>query len=264
MLKNILTLAPAVIMAWTATASAHEFWIEPLDYTPANGQLLQAEVRSGEFFSGDVFPYMPQRIVAVEVVEGDTRIPYRGRAGDFPALTHRADNGIIIVGYQSTPSTLTHSDFAEFQHFIAEDGLQWVEQAHHERELPTTSFEENFTRYAKTLVSVGGESGRDQHIGLPYELVVLSPLYASDTGTIELQLLAGGKPAQDTQVTIFSKKTGAPASDNPLKPRTDQYGQVSIPATAGTEYLASAVVMTEGEQVAWHSHWTSVTFEVPN
>ena len=258
MLKKILTLA----LVGVAPVSAHEFWIEPLDYTLDSGQVLEAEVRSGEFFEGDVFPFMPQRIVAAEVVNDTSRVSLQGRAGDFPALTHRVNDGLSIVSYQSTPSTHTHSNFAEFQHFLQEDGLQWVEQVHRERKLPVENFSENFTRYAKALVTAGKVSGQDQAVGLPYELIVMSPMGDNQAVTVELQLLARGEPAQNTQVTVFRKKSGSLASDEPLKLRTNRYGQVSIPVTGGHEYLASAVIMTAGKEVPWHSHWTSVTFEV--
>lgn len=259
MLKKILTLA----LVWGTPVSAHEFWIEPLNYTLDAGQVLKAEVRSGEFFEGEVFPFMPQRIVAAELVNGTSRASFRGRAGDLPALTHRVNDGLSIISYQSTPATHTHNDFAEFQQFLREDGLQWVEHAHHERRLPTRDFNENFTRYAKTLVSAGRVTAQDQAVGLPYELIVMSPIDSHRAATIDLQLLAHGKAVQDTQITIFQKKSGLSSSDQPLKLRTNRDGQVSIPVINGNAYLASAVIMTEGQQAPWHSHWTSVTFEVP-
>ena len=49
----------AALLAHVAPASAHEFWIEPIDYTVDKNQPMLAEVRSGEHFLGDVFPFMP-------------------------------------------------------------------------------------------------------------------------------------------------------------------------------------------------------------
>ena len=79
---------------------------------------------------------------------------------------------------------------------------------------------------------------------------------------MELQLLAQGSPAVDVQVTVFRKNLGEAAGDEPMKIRTDQDGRVTFAVSEGVEYLASAVLMREGVNVPWHSHWTSVTFAV--
>lgn len=260
MLKQALLLT---LMAGSA-ASAHEFWIEPLDYTINSQQSLRAEVRSGEFFSGEVFPYMPERIIKTELINQDDRRLISGLPGTMPALQEKVSQGIQIVTYQSTPSVLTHRDYSSFQQFLSEDGLQWVDSAHRERRLPPTGFQEKFTRYAKTLISVDGVPGNDQAIGLPYEIVVMSPLYTPDEPQdIDIQLLAEGQPVNDVQITVFKKPVGSSRAGSPIKLRTDHQGQISFTAAKGTEYLASAVIMTEEQKIPWHSHWTSVTFSTP-
>jgi uncharacterized GH25 family protein len=257
MLKRLIV---ASLLSCTEV-NAHEFWVEPLDYTIASTQSIKAEVRSGEYFEGEYFPYMPERIVRAELVGEGSRRPFSGQRGDIPALEHEANSGLQIIGYQSTSSVHTHQDFAEFRRFLDEDGLHWVEAAHKQRKLPAGGFRERFTRYAKSLISVDEAAGHDRAIGLPYELLVLSPLYGvANTRSIELQLWVKGQPTSGTQVTVFQKYEGVQQDRNPRKLVTDDEGKVSFPVGDGGEFLVSAVVMELGSDVPWHSHWTSITF----
>ncbi len=254
-----LLLCAALLIA--RSASAHEFWIEPADYTPNNNQRLIAEVRSGESFEGEAYPFMPERIVRAEIVNVTSRSQLTGRSGDRPAIQYNADEGIQILSYQSTASIHVHQQFSKFREFLEADGLQWVEAVHFERNLPQSGFSEKFTRYAKSLVSVGGVSGYDRQVGQPYEMVVLSRLYGEeDNHDFTIQLLSAGQPVNNAQVTVFQKAPTESMDNTPLKLRTNEFGKVSVPRGKGGAYLVSAVIMERGERVPWHSHWTSVTF----
>jgi len=116
--------------------------------------------------------------------------------------------------------------------------------------------------------------------------LVLNQLYTDDgQNGFTLQLLEHGQPVADAQISIFRKTHGAKSDPEPLRLRTDQQGIVVLAALARhalfpakfpalfstlaqalspvprTEYLASAVIMKEGDaEVAWHSHWASTTF----
>ena len=246
---------------FTCSASAHEFWIEPVAYTVPDNERLIAEVRSGESFEGDAYPFMPERIVKAEIVNENSRRQLTGQRGDWPAIQYNAEDGLQILSYQSTASIHVHQQFSDFKDFLEADGLQWVEAAHFERNLPRSGFSENFTRYAKSLVSVGGAAGYDRQVGQPYEMVVLSRLYdEEDSHDFTIQLLSAGQPVNNAQVTVFQKTPTESMDNTPLKLRTNEFGKVSVPRGEGGAYLVSAVIMERGDRVPWHSHWTSVTF----
>lgn len=257
-----LALLPAI------PALAHEFWIDPLDYTVAAEDPIQARLRVGQGFEGVSMSYMTRNFTRFDIVFGDTITPVDGRLGDNPALDVDAHGtGLAIVLHETTPRDLTYDEWDRFLRFAEHKDFPDIEARHLARGLPMTGFTESYTRHVKSLIAVGDGAGQDREFGLRTEFVALANPYTDDVSDgLPVLVLLEGEPRPDAQVELFDR-----APDGTVTVtlhRTDAEGHALLPVEPGHEYLADAVTLmplepaAEGDPV-WHTLWAALTFAVP-
>ena len=248
---------------------AHELWIEPQDYVIAADELIVADIKIGQKFSGIRFPYLTRNFTRFDLTFGNKSVPVTGRMGDFPALKMSPPReGLIIIIHETTPDTITYDDPEKFVAFVKHKDFSDVLEAHKTRGLPKQHFTETYRRFAKSLVAIGNGAGADRVYGLETEIVALAnPYVESVVGGMPFEILYQGNPRPDAQVEVFAKAVDGTVDVSLY--RTDQAGQVIIPMSLETEYLIDAVVMRpvsgsgkDGAPV-WESLWASLTFETP-
>ena len=260
--------AALVFALSVAPAKAHEFWIEPLDFTVAAGETIEAHNRIGQMLKGDVDPYISSTFVSFTLTDGEETRDVEGNLGDRPALKMQPSReGLHIAAYQSTASTVRYRGLGKFKKFLSQEGMDWVLGAHKSRGLPEEKFREAYTRFAKSLVAVGSGEGRDKTLGLRIELIALDNPYRSE-GPLRVQLLFEGAPRSDIQIAIFRRDTEGEITREVT--RTDAKGQATIPRNDAATTLLSAVHMVEPDAtletrkgVVWHSLWASLTYGAP-
>lgn len=252
--------------------SGHEFWIEPHDFTVAPDAEIRADIRIGQDFKGDAFPYIPSRFTAFKRHDREGESDVEGTTGDLPALTlePRAE-GLSIFTYVSVAERIRFQDWQKFADYLDYEGLDSIPARHDTRGLPRDDVRELYTRCAKTLVAVGDASGgntsddRDRATGMRFELVAgQNPQSLSAGDGISFTLLWQGKPLKDTQVALFQRgEDGGDATR--VATRTDANGVARFTLPARGPYLASAVHMIEApadRNADWESYWASLTFGV--
>ena len=250
--------------------SAHELWIEPLEWQVSADGTVQAEIVNGEGFEGVKLPYLSQRIARFEIVAGDTRAEVEGRMGDRPALNRPAlAEGLNILVYEAVPMTLNYESFDKFQRFVDHKALGDVLPRHMARGLPLMNFEEVYSRHAKSLIAAGTGEGADREIGLETEIVALANPYTDDLSAgLPVLLLYQGAPRAGEQVEIFEKAPGGEVAITTVL--TDGEGVAVIPVRPGHAYQLDAVVlrepsaaMAEASGAVWETLWANLTFAVP-
>lgn len=264
-------------LAVTLTASlfaaplfAHELWIEPLDYQVAAGGQLQAQIVNGEAFGGTTLPYLPQRFRHFIVYNGQRGVQVPGRAGDVPALNLSTQgDGLYVVAYESTVSTLSYESWEKFQKFVDHKDFGDVRTTHDARGLPESDFTEAYTRFSKSLIGVGSSEGADSRIGLTTEIVALTNPYTDDLSNgMRVQLFYGQSPRANEQIEVFAKSADDQVETTYV--RTDANGIATIPVSSGVSYQLDAVVLREPSEAlasstnaAWETLWANITFAVP-
>lgn len=246
---------------------AHESWLEPQQYQVESGGDLKADLKNGEKFIGSTLGYFKNNIVRFDMIMGETSVPVEGRLGNIPALatTAPAVDGLMVLVYQSTPSSLKYSEWDKFLAFAAHKDFKTAEADHTAAGWPRQGFREIYTRYIKSLVGVGNGEGADVVTGMETEFVALTnPYSAAFDGTMQVQVLYQAQPRADAQVEIFHRD---PAGDVTVTTtRTDDQGVASIPVTPGSEYLLDAVVLRPyagDKDAVWETLWAALTFKVP-
>ncbi|MEM9320222.1 MAG: DUF4198 domain-containing protein [Pseudomonadota bacterium] len=260
-----LTLAA---FALAGKATAHEFWIDALNYQVAAGEVIAGDLRVGTEFSGAPYSFIPRNFTRFEVwIDGAPRLVER-RLGDLPALVMEdLPDGLAIVAHETTDTTLTYTEWERFVAFSEHKDFGDIAALQDGRDLPRQDFVERYSRHAKSLIAVGGGAGSDAELGLATEIVALANPYTDDlAGGFPVQVFYQGEIRADVQVELFDR---APDGSVTITlHRTDDDGVAVLPVTAGHEYLADHVVLQaiepeeEGDPV-WHTYWASLTFAVP-
>lgn len=270
---NRLTLWLAVPAFWTAFgASAHEVWIEPLNWQAAPSGAVQAHIRNGEYFDGFDLTWNDRQTVRAEAWVQDDMSAIEGRLGDRPALaTQAAQEGLLALLYQSGYRTIVYDDFEKFTAFVTEKGhAPSVLEQHAARKLPETPVTEAYARFAKSLLAVGNGAGSDSLRGMELELVALTnPYVTGDTAAMAVRLFYRGAPLAGNKVTVFERAEDMSVTEIFLT--TDADGRASFDVRPGMTYLVDSVVIREPSRAllaetpgaVWESLWASLTFRLP-
>lgn len=244
-------------------AEAHEFWIDPVTFTPKVGASVPIVFRIGQDFAGDTYPFVRALSRRFTIVDGAGERALRALDGDDPATEIRFPRpGVAIVVHQRVAELITFDTFAAFEESAVYEGVERAVAEHRAANKPMTKIRELFTRCAKSLVNVGGgQAGGDRAIGLPLELVAEQNPYASTTAaSLTVRLLHDGKPLAGALVKTWRQMEGA----KPRLARSDAEGRVTVDVASKGEYLISAVHMiapAAGEDADWSSLWATLTFK---
>lgn len=261
---GVLALSPVLVLCFTP-AEAHEFWIDPVTFTPAVSASVPIVFRIGSNFRGDTYPYVRKLDRGFRVVSARGEQPVKAIDGDDPATDIKLrDRGLTIIWHRRAPETVDFATMAAFEETLVDEGLEAIGSAHRAANRPLVKIKESFARCAKALLQVGGgELGADRPVGLPLEIVAeTNPYVLQAGGKLSIRLLLEGAPLSDALVKVFHQLHG----EHPLRIRTDKDGRVTFDATQAGEYLISAVHMRTAlpsEGVDYASQWATLTFKRP-
>jgi uncharacterized GH25 family protein len=250
------------------SAHAHELWLDSRQFQPPEDENVEIELRNGQNFKGINLSYFNNRIKQFFWVQNDVRHDVKSRPGDVPAMSSTIeDEGLIIVVYESMPSTLVYNSWEKFNNFINHKDFPYAKKLHTDRELPQEGFKEQYHRYSKALVARGHPEGSDRNFGLETEFVAQTNPYLDEPEAgFRVQLWYAQKPRENAQVEIFERDPEGTVDIFYL--RTDIEGRITVPIKAGFDYLLDAVVLREAapeihDGAVWESLWAAMTFSVP-
>jgi uncharacterized GH25 family protein len=242
-------------------AQAHEYWLEPHDYSATVGEDIIADLKNGQNFKGATYSYLPEQFTSFNVHTRKGIVAVPGRRGDYPALTMKAaTGGLHVFAFASTRNVIVYPSFEKFEKFATGVGLDWVIEQHIERKLPQERVREHYYRYAKALVKVGSGAGNDSLTGMAFELVAeINPYSSAAKDGVRLRLYQNGTPVPNFELQVYNF---------PLDKRkvvksivhTDATGRALVPRSDGGEFMVNAVQILEptGADAASGALWTSI------
>ncbi len=267
-MKPVYLIATIAALAITDKATAHEFWIDPQDFTIEEGEALLADTRVGQEFAGGAMSYLPQNFTSYYVISNGAQMDVEGRFGDIPSLSMEGlADGLAVIVHQATANQLTWTTWERFLNFANHKDLGDVTAMHEARALSQEDVTEDYIRYAKSLVAVGDGAGEDTRVGLLTELVAMANPYTDDVSTgMPMQLWYDGTVQPDYQVELYAEDAAGEVTIT--LHRTNSDGIVTLPVEPGVIYMADAVFLEAVEPsvantAAWVTHWANMTFEVP-
>ena len=261
MLRRLALVVTAIALSG-APLVAHDMWIEPGTFLADAGEIVSVGLRVGQNLLGDRLPRDPALINQFVVHDAEGRKPVVGRSGADPAgFVRAATPGVLVIGYQSTPSAVEQTS-EKFNQYLKEEGLDAIAALRAKRG-QAGAVREMFTRCAKSLVRSGpaNQGPGDRALGFTLELVAERNPYTAPAGqdlpfrlTYENRALAGALVVAINRVNPSEKLTA----------RTDRDGRVRFRFEHAGMWLVKAVHMVPapaGANAEWASYWASLTFE---
>ena len=242
---------------------AHDMWIEPATFAPAQGQIVAIRLKVGQDFLGDPLPRSAALINQFIVADAEGVKPTVGREGGDPAgLVRAAVPGMMVVGYRSNANPL---DLAaeKFNAYLKEEGLDAVLALRAKRNQSGARGREMFYRCAKSLLLSGTPSPMqtDRQLGFPLELVAERNPYLLHAGdSLPMRLTYENKPLAGALVVAMNRQN--PSEKIALRSGKD--GRVQFKLRPGGMWVIKAVHMLPapaGMDADWVSYWASETFD---
>ena len=248
---------------------AHEFWMQPDNFSPTLGTPVQFSLQVGEHFEGHAVE------ISTALVRGlrkHTRTGVTDLLGSLPA---DAGAGAISMTFKQAGAQLlaldTHPTTIElgpdkFEAYLREEGLESIIRVREARGQWATPGRERYRRHVKALVRAGGHSDATwaARTGQVLEIVpVTDPHRLSRSGDLGFQVLFEGRPLAGALVKAWHVHNQQLAV---LRVRSDASGQVVFALPWTGRWMVSLVHMVpaaDGAGVDWDSHWGNLTFDVP-
>lgn len=271
-MRKILSIGASLAMMFSASAAlAHELWLDTYSYQIAPSDNIVSDIKVGQDFSGGVQSYLPNNFARFDTALGEKLAPIEGRLGDRPAANiPPLGDGLNVLLYQSMPLDVFYSEWDKFVSFAEHKDFTWALERHVARGLPKDErFREVYTRYAKSLVAVGGGKGEDHAYGLETEFVALENPYIDDMSDgFDVRVLYKNEARENAQIEVFERSPIEGADVAVFTIKTDQNGAATIPVKPGHTYQIDAVVLREPDPVifedaAWETLWANMTFAIP-
>jgi hypothetical protein len=281
--KSAPALALLAALLLTAAVAAHDFWLEPQSFHPAQNETVPLQLRVGH--AGDVktLPRSPARIVKFIASGSDGAISdVPGVDGKEPAgLLRPSAPGLYVIAYESNHSR-SELEAAKFESYLREVGLERIIEQRARRKTSDVMEPELYMRCAKSLIDAGkkgssdssskpGEAASaasavvtDRALGLRLELIAgKNPANLKPGDALPLTLLYEGRPVEGVLVVAKDPDQG----DTVASTRSDAAGMLSLTLPRGGMWLISAVHMVPAKPDAnavWESIWASLTLEIAN
>ncbi len=201
MLQRFALAGVASVCAVTAT-QAHDFWLQPKSFAVAPGEPLDVAFMIGHAGAHEPWNLRLEKVAALQMCastggcrpESDI-VPdtaeERGRA-----RVSIAEAGAHFIAFESRPS-FSELDGAKFTDYAKKEGLTAILDDRAARGAGDRPGRELYSRRAKTLIRVGGDSGGDvsRPVGHTLEIVPVENPYRLKRGdALSLRVLFNGAP----------------------------------------------------------------------
>ena len=241
---------------------AHELWLEPVNFKFNNKELFKVNINIGQNFVGSPFGYYDPNKKKLYIENKNKVKNLIQRDGDFPAIQILiSEKGFHILNYETNYEFLKYESIQKFEDFLKEQNLENVVDKLDKNKLPT----ESYRRFAKTLITDGGNSFFIQKPKLDFEIIALNSPYNLKNNLFKFQIFEKGKPLKNWQITIFSKDEKNTYKE---KVKTNLNGVGKVKIFDNRAYLLSAVKLNKTNYLQklkyksdWFSLWASVVFK---
>ena len=268
---SCLSLIIILFIASTQTATAHEYWLDPVRADWMAGDTLKLDIRNGENFTGQALPLHPPSLAAAGLITPTQRLPLKGKSGNIPALKFPLQEpGLHLALLETQQRQVSYESADEFRQFLSEHNWQSIYVDHSNSKNVDDEIVETYKRYTKALVSVSSEpdsentSSPDYHTalayqGLQYELVALNP--PQEVDRLSIRVMREGEPTPNRQVEWYHRGDDGVVNKGVIQ--TDSNGIATIVTEEPGNYLLNSVWVEKlpGQSAHWQSLWASLSFD---
>lgn len=270
---RITAIALALVLSWATLAVAHDLFLKPDAFFVAPHGTARLTALNGTFSTSEG-TVASDRLLDLAIVSPDGRT--KGDAGAWRAegkasrWTARVGTAGTYVFGASLRPRLIKLNGAEFNAYLADDGLPDILAARTAAGELAKGATERYAKHVKALVQVGDArtASFGAVLGYPAELVPLTNPYVAVRGarTLRVRALVDGAPIAN-QVVLAGGRTASGGRLKEQSVRTDASGEAIIRlATAGVWYVKfirmARVPAAAHDSVDYESKWATLTFAV--
>jgi uncharacterized GH25 family protein len=264
-MPRLLFLCTATLLA-VATASGHDFWLQPSTFTPTLDRPVSLSLHLGDrFVSEDEQAHQKKGTVSFSLFSAGDKADLAPRDGDKPAVRFTTKKaGVYFVALERDARLIT-LEAKKFESYLALEGLDDVVAARKKAGESDKDGRERYRRYLKCYLRAGGK-GDDawkKRAGHKLEIVPLSdPSGLKKKDRFAVRVLFDSKPLAGVKVTAFSR------DGDKVKTRTAKTtakGNAEFTLCESGIHLVRLVFMRRAKddrEADWHSWWAATTFEV--
>ncbi|MCU0646840.1 MAG: DUF4198 domain-containing protein [Gemmatimonadaceae bacterium] len=265
-LRTVSLLAAAGLVA--GPLLAHDMFLRPDSHFVPAGTKVLIRLLNGTFTKSEN-AITRDRLLDVAIVSPAGRVALDtaqwGVMGDTSTfmLTTGA-SGTYVLGTSTRPKVLAMKG-ADFNAYLAEDGVPDELAARRRDGRLDEGSRERYHKHVKALVQVGAEPSNHfgTVLGYPSEIVPLANPYALKVGaTLPVRVLSGGKPVA-SQFVQYGGRTTTGGRVPQRSTRTDAEGVARIPLDRVGDYYVKIIHMrrlTADADANYESRWSTLTF----
>lgn len=267
-------LLPFLLLS--ATALAHEFWLEFPRLRLQPGDTVSFRLLVGSDFTGKPWRNQPGKVLRlVRYGPADSTSLTPAPADTLNPAVRFAQPGTHLLTL-STADSFIEMTGPEFTAYLRTEGLDYILKKRQELGHADQPGRETYRRRAKTLVQVGSpealpaaqDTAYRRVLNLPLELVPeQNPYRLAADKSLTVRVLRLGKPVSGAQVSILQRQPGGLPTTH-FSTRANQNGRILLRLTGPGPYLLAAVDMQPAPAALrarsdWQSTWASLTFGGP-
>lgn len=264
MTKTYLSILVAIILT-SASATAHEYWLEPESFFLKAGEKTKVHLYVGDGLIKDreEKAYQPEKTVTFQLfsIAGLVDLKPAVVAGAMPMFEFPDSKaGSHLLAMERNWSYIK-LDADKFEEYLREDGMEHVIAERKKLGESKKEGRERYARFIKSLVLVGDKPDNTfaTKIGSKMEIVPLDNPYSKKVGgQLRFQILFNGKPLPNR--TVFADNRDAPTQTM----KTDKNGTVRMTITHAGMWIIRLVDMqrckTDCAEADWESFWAAFTF----
>lgn len=258
-----------MLLIFTLSVNAHDYWFEADKFSPNVNDSVTLRMQLGtNLIIEEERSYQLKRTVSFKLFSARSTFDLRDKSADgaIPVAKFSVGAaGTYLLGMERN-SVTNILEAEKFREYLSEEGLTKVIEER-ERRGETGKFGyERYSRYIKSLISVGGknDSTYKRNLGFKLEIVPLENPYTKNSGeSLKFKILFNGQPLAETAVAAYNRNAGKISIK---KLQTDKKGVVRIAFENSGFWLVRLVKMErcrqECEETDWESYWTSLSFEI--
>ena len=256
------------LLATAAPAAAHDFWIQPQQFSVGVGAPLGMTFQVGHGADRQRWGNGSDRIVEISDILDRARVDQRAMLrsnGPWDLLTRFAAPGLHVVAMQTVYSN-SNLPAIRFNDFLKEEGLALAIAARARAGTTNRLGRERYSRRAKALIQVGTPRATDQRlatrpVGLKLEIVPERNPYALGASrNLPVHVLYRGRRLPNATV----KFTDLDRDAKPLAVAvTDNAGRAMFKVPATGKYLLNVIwsePVTGDARVDFDTTFSSLTF----
>lgn len=263
-------LLPVILMLFfSASAFAHEYWLEPDKFFLAPDEKTAVRLFVGDGLKKEEekpFQISRTNLFRLFSLKNDSDLKKMAANEAMPIYNFSAgSSGDYLLALERNWSYIK-LDAQKFEDYLREDGMEYVIGEREKLGERAMEGRERYSRFIKTILQVGERRGvtYKKKVGLKMEIIPLENPYSKKRGDqLKLQILFDGKPLADKSVFADSRD-GEQSTNQKLK--TDSNGKIVVKLERSGVWLIRLVFMRRCEQdcaeTDWESYWGAFSFGV--